>query len=177
MKTTRILLVMFLLLVQLKAFSQFNWAQIGVDGLTCSACSRSVEMSIRKLSFVDSVNMNLEHTEGKIIFKKGVKIEIEKIAKAVVDAGFSLRSLYAGINIAPLNISNDFCWVYENDNYHFIKIDNARELKGIVTLKFIGEKFMSKKEFKNWKMYCNTNCNVPTSQNTPLSKTYYVSLL
>ena len=177
MKTNKILLFLFLLVAQSSTYAQFTWAQIGVDGLTCSACTRSVEMSIRKLSFVDSVSMNLEHTEGKIIFKKGSKVEIDKIAKAVVDAGFSIRSLYAGINVDQLKVMNDLCWAFENDNYHFVKITDNKDLKGPVALKFVGEKFMSKKEFKTWKMYCTNTCTIPASSTIPVSKNYYVSLL
>ena len=115
MKPFRILiLTLSFIIVALHSFAQLNWAQIGVDGLTCSACTRSVEMSIRKLTFVDSVTMNLEHTTGKITFKKGAKVEIDKIAKAVTDAGFSLRSLYAGINISELKVTENACWQFEN---------------------------------------------------------------
>ncbi len=178
MKTFRILPVLFFLIfIQLKSNAQFASAEIGVDGLTCSACTRSVEMSIRKLSFVDSVSMNLEHTEGKIIFKKGSKVDIEKIAKAVEDAGFSLRSLTAEITIDGLKTSNDFCWDYQNNVYHFVKMPANTELKGPVKLKFIGGEFMSNKEFKTWKIYCTSTCNSGTPANAPHSKNYYVSLL
>ena len=168
-------LFLFFLFLGFRTFAQFSWVQIGVDGLTCSACSRSVEMSIRKLSFVDSVVMNLEHTQGKITFKKEAKVDIDKIAKAVTDAGFSLRSLYAGITIPELTINNDFCWILENNNYHFIKVADSKVLKGTVALQFVGEKFMSKKEFKNWKMFCITTCTNSSISTTPFSKTYYVS--
>lgn len=178
MKTFRILsLLFFLILAQLKMSAQFASAEIGVDGLTCSACTRSVEMSIRKLSFVDSVSMNLEHTEGKIIFKKGAKVDIEKIAKAVVDAGFSLRSLNAEIIIDDLKAGNDFCWDYQDNVYHFVKMPEYVELKGPVKLKFIGSEYMSNKEYKAWKIYCTDACNSGTPANAPHSKNYYVSLL
>ncbi len=171
------ILFIFLTLITLNSFAQFNSAQIGVDGLTCSACTRSVEMSIRKLSFVDSVIMNLEHTTGKITFKKGAKVEIDKIAKAVTDAGFSLLSLSAEIYIPELKISNNTCCQFESNNYHFIKTPDNKELKGTTTLQFIGQKFMSNKEYKNWKQYCIDACTPPTPQTTVVSKTYYVSLL
>src|ERR1700759_2288056 len=90
------LLFLLFLVASLHLRAQFTWAEIGVDGLTCSACTRSVEMQIRKLDFVDSVSMNLEHTDGKIFFKKGAAVNIEKISQAVVDAGFSVRYLRAG---------------------------------------------------------------------------------
>lgn len=132
-------------------------------------------MGIRKLTFVDSVSMNLENTQGKIVFKKGAKVEMEEIAKAVIGAGFSLRSLYASIDVGTLKIQNNFCWGYENDSYHFVKVDEHVNLKGLVLLKFVGEKYMSKKEFKNWKMVCTESCT-PELQLMPGSQKYYVTL-
>ena len=136
--------------------AQFLWAEVGVDGLTCSACSRSVEMSIVKLNFVDSVVMNLEHTEGKIYFKKNTKVEMDKIAQAVVDAGFSVRFLKAAflfnagsVFFAP-SVSGKNQFVYENTIYQFLKpLDKT--LSGETTITFIGKKFLSKKEFAHWK--------------------------
>jgi copper chaperone CopZ len=133
----------------LLCFGQFKSAEIGVDGLTCSACTRSVEMSIRKLNFVRDVVMNLENTEGKIIFKDSVKIEIDKIAKAVTDAGFSVRYLHASFNFNNIPVSENFCWNYEGGQYQFVKTED-KKLNGVVTLKFIGEKYLSKKEIKKW---------------------------
>lgn len=67
----KVLLSLTLLFITLSgAKAQFLWAEIGVDGLTCFACSRSVEISVRKLDFVDSVVMNLEYTDRKVYFKK-----------------------------------------------------------------------------------------------------------
>ena len=48
------------------ASAQFQTVYIGVNGLTCSQCSRTVEMSIRKLDFVGDVQMNLAHTESRM---------------------------------------------------------------------------------------------------------------
>lgn len=178
MKTIRILPILFLLmLAQFNASAQFTSAEIGVDGLTCSACTRSVEMSIRKLGFVDSVAMNLEHTEGTVIFKKNAKVDIEKIAKAVTDAGFSLRSLTASVNVNELKAGNDFCWVYENNTYHFVKMPAAADLKGTIKLRFIGADYMSKKELRGWKNYMTSSCNEATPHDAPSSKSYYVSPL
>ena len=172
-----LLFILFSFISLSSAIAQFSWAQLGVNGLTCSACSRSVEMSIRKLSFVDSVIMNLENTAGKIVFKKGAKVEIEKIAKAVTDAGFSVRSLYAGISVESISVTNDYCWNFENNTYHFIKITESKELKGTVSLKFIGDKYMPRNEYKEWKTYIISPCVSPANTAIPSSKTYYVSLL
>ena len=153
----RVLVVILVMLSVQLSRAQFTWAQIGVDGLTCSACTRSVEMSIRKLDFVDSVAMNLEHTEGKIIFKKGSKVEIEKIAGAVIDAGFSLRYLHAAVILKDVKISDNYCYSFEGNSYQFVKTEN-KTLNGESIIKFLGAKYLSGKEFKSWKPSLKSNC-------------------
>src|SRR4051812_38883306 len=96
-RNIRLLFFMLTLFVAETAQSsaQFKSAMVGVNGLTCSACTRTVEMSIRKLDFVQDVTMNLENTEGKIVFKENADVDISKVARAVTDAGFSVRYLTA----------------------------------------------------------------------------------
>ena len=88
-----LLLILQCLFLPKAITAQYTSARIGVNGLTCSACTRSVEMSIRKLPFIENVEMNLENTDGILKFKKGQEVDIFKIAQAVVDAGFSVRFL------------------------------------------------------------------------------------
>lgn len=134
----------------MKVSAQFKSAEIGVDGLTCSACTRAVEMNIRKLDFVDSVAMNLENTQGKIVFKPGKKVSIEKIARAVMDAGFSVRFMKANFKFNNLAVSPAYNWVNEDEHYCFVGKD-SKILDGEIVLEFIGEKFMPAKTYKSWK--------------------------
>lgn len=152
-----------------KVLAQFSWVQIGVDGLTCSQCSRNVEMSIRKLDFVKDVKMNLENTEGKVIFHEGPKVNIEKIAQAVFDAGFSVRYLKAGFVFNNLSVSNGFNWTNDNEQYCFVKTE-SKILKGEATLTFIGQKYMPAKEYKEWKKKITECCGVNKEM------VYYVTL-
>lgn len=151
------------------ANAQFETVYIGVNGLTCSQCSRTVEMSIRKLDFVDNVQMNLQHTEGKIILKKNKKADIDKIAQAVFDAGFSVRYLQADIMIDNSATETGTCFKYKGDEFVFA--ETPREpIKGTVKLKFIGKKFMPKNEFKKMESTMNASCGNTTG------KIYHVSL-
>jgi copper chaperone CopZ len=75
-----------LLLVSLRAHSQFISAELGVDGLTCSMCARSVEMSIRRLPFVKEVTVDLRATTMKVEFKRAAG-DIEKLASSVMTPG------------------------------------------------------------------------------------------
>lgn len=140
-----------------KANAQFTEARIGVNGLTCSQCTRSVEMQLRKLPFVSQVKMDLEHTSGLIYFKENSKVSMEALAKAVKDAGFSLRYLYAVMNTAGINISDkDPCFRYRNDTYyqlHPIPVKGAT-----VTLQFIGNNYTSRKERNRYPIPVKVPC-------------------
>jgi copper chaperone CopZ len=104
------LFVVSCILLSLVGRTQFISAEIGIDGLTCSACTRSAEMSIRKLPFVADVKMNIENTNGIITFKADTTIDMRKIAQAVVDAGFSVRYLTAIYKLSgALNIEENYC--------------------------------------------------------------------
>ena len=141
----------------LQTKAQFSDAEIGVNGLTCSQCSRSVEFSIKKLDFVKDVQMDLEHTQGKIIFKPGMKVYIEKIARAVEEAGFSVRYLTADFVFDNVTIQEGYCFPFENRLYQFVKTE-PKNLRGTTQIKFIGKNFLPKKEYKGWELDLKPKC-------------------
>jgi copper chaperone CopZ len=134
-------------------FSQTIWAkitsvQIGVDGLTCSMCSRSVEMAIKKLAFVEEVKMDLKQTQGTITFKAGQNVNFKQLAKAVKDAGFSVRFLKASIDDLPPT-KNDAITIGDNT----IKLVNTvSDNTKAITLVLLGFDYMNKKNLKTWQM-------------------------
>jgi copper chaperone CopZ len=140
------------------AHAQFQAVYIGVNGLTCSQCTRTVEMSIRKLDFVEDVDMNLEHTEGKIMLKKNKKVDIDKIAQAVVNAGFSLRYLQADLMVDSSIARSGECFNYKGDAYEFAQAPKD-PLKGVVKLKFIGKKYLPKNELKKMEPLTDNKCS------------------
>lgn len=165
----RVVLLIFSLCFSFVSQAQFKEVEVGVNGLTCSQCTRSVEMHIRKLPFVKNVDMNLEHTNGKVFFNEQKKVDVNKIAQAVNDAGFSVRSLQAQFSFDHTNISSGYCFDYAGDQYQFVEVPK-KELNGPVTLKFIGENFLPKKDYKKWKQNLKSNCTNNTG------KTYYVTM-
>ena len=175
MPKIRLYSMLLWLIISFAGKAQFKSAVIGVDGLTCSACSFATEKSLLKLQTIDSVYMQLEENTATVFFKLGAKINMNDVAKKVVDAGFSVRNLIALVNVGELKLAPDFCWSYENDVYHFVKITAAAELKGDVHLQFIGDKFMPAKEFKKWKLYCKNACATSITQ-APYSHNYYVTI-
>ena len=140
-------LLCFTIFFAVSSNAQFETVYIGINGLTCSQCSRTVEMKIRKLDFVADVQMNLEHTEGTVSLKKDKKADMEKIAQAIADAGFSARYLQADLRVANSIVIAGQCLSYQGDQYTFVK-PPKEPLKGIIKLQFLGKKFQPKNEFK-----------------------------
>lgn len=94
-----------------------KWADIGVNGLTCPMCTRSVEMSLMRLDFVDSVVMSLETTDGRIFFKKNMPINLNQVAKAVVNAGFSVRFVKLQMSFDDIPLNNDGSFVFQGQTF------------------------------------------------------------
>ncbi len=163
---TTLLLVIFF---TISAEAQFENVYIGVNGLTCSQCSRTVELSIRKLDFVADVQMNLEHTEGKVVLKKNKKPDMDKIAQAIVNAGFSVRYLQADLHVDNSVVTSGSCFSYNGDQYVLTDAPN-KPIAGELKLKFIGKKYMAKNDFKKMEAHMNDKCG-----NTA-GKVYHVAL-
>ena len=161
MRNLKVVCLLFVLLTSIGVKAQFISAEIGIDGLTCSACTRSAEMSIRKLPFVADVKMNIENTNGIITFKADTTIDMRKIAQAVVDAGFSVRYLTAIYKLSgALNIEENYCMNVYSFYYQFTNI-TPQKLKNNITLKFIGKEFLPAKEMKKWKDKLKPQCKDP----------------
>lgn len=147
----KLVLVFILISLSHIASAQFRSATIGIDGLTCSMCSNSVEKLIRQLNFVEDVKMDLNNTTAQVFFRNGRKVDIHALAQKVFDSGFSVRTLQANFNVGEKVIVKEGAgFEYEGDQYILVK-PSEKEIRGEITITFIGKKFLSKKEFDHWK--------------------------
>jgi copper chaperone CopZ len=147
---SRFLIVIALSIITMHSFAGIKWVDIGVNGLTCSACTRSVEMSVSKLYFVESVEMSLEKTEGRIYVKEGEPINLKAIAQAVVDAGFSVRFLKVEFNFNDVTVHDDGTFNYQGQPYVWLEYKNGLA-KSDILLKLVDEDFLPRKEGSLWK--------------------------
>jgi copper chaperone CopZ len=157
------------LLLQLNVRADLLWVQLGVDGLTCSQCCRSVELSLRRLEFVNEVKMDLESTEARITFKPGLRVSVDRIARAVTDAGFSVRFLKGGLLVNNLDVKENSCYKTEEGQLQFVKTGN-KLLNGEVALTFLGKDFLSRNGYKQWKDALKLSCAAGSN------KLYFVTL-
>lgn len=163
------LVIFIFLFASVECEAQIKSAKIGVNGLTCSACCRTVEMSIRKLSFVKDVKMNLENTDGEIFFANGADVDIEKIAKAITNAGFSVRFITASFLFSNLKVGKGFCFNAGKYNLQFINA-TERVLNGETKIKFEGQQFQPKGDYNKVKSLLVNSC---ADKN---EKVYFVTL-
>jgi len=150
------IVILFSLFIKI-GIAQIQYAELGIDGLTCSQCTRNVELSLRKLEFVSDVQMNLENTQGKILFNANKNISLKALSKAVIDAGFSVRYLTISYLFKQQSISDGFCFEDENRTLQFVAIKN-QVLDGTHNLKILGKVYQNKKEYKLWKSRINNTC-------------------
>lgn len=138
------------------AMGQIEAATIGINGLTCSQCSRSVEMSLRKLPFVANVVMNLEHTRGVVYFKSDQKIDLNQLADAPSDAGFSTAYVQLKFDFSGIRPGAD-CFVYRGKAFYFLQ-PLTPDHPSVMDFQVIAKGFLPKKEMKNYSLKASGSC-------------------
>ncbi len=158
------LVFIFIFLAYGISFSQIDTVRIRVIGLTCSSCSKSVEEKLIHVSFVKSVQMNLNRNEATILVDFSMQVNWNLLAKAVNDAGFSVGAcIVPGCKVDGYKMNSKPC----DENYFYVgDITMAGITKPYYTL--VGKNFMEKKLYKEWQQKILMQGYVD-----PASVTYY----
>lgn len=147
----RLLLWVFLAGAQ-SAVAQYAEVRIGVDGLTCSQCTRSVEMQLRRLDVVKDVRMNLEHTNGIVRLDSTKNTDLSRLAKAVKNAGFSVRY----IRVPVMLDSGSSCITRGTTTYQLL--GPAAETAGSQWVQVLDAGLMSRREWRRWEPQLKKKC-------------------
>ncbi|MBL0342523.1 MAG: heavy-metal-associated domain-containing protein [Bacteroidetes bacterium] len=131
------------------SFSQVVSISLGLDGLTCPLCSRGVENSLKKLTFIEEITMDLENTSATITFKPNSTVSYAEVIKKVFDAGFSTRFLIVRVNMAFMNQSSNKCLNYGGISYQIINSENSA-FTGFINLQVIDKDYMQVREFSKY---------------------------
>ena len=83
-------LVGLLIFFAATAQAQFSKASSQASGLTCSMCSKAVKTALEQVSFVDKVQVDIKNQQYNLTFNANEEVDIDALAKAVQDAGFSV---------------------------------------------------------------------------------------
>ena len=144
-KGITILIFGMFLLIQQPACAQIDTVRIYVNGLTCSSCSKAVEEKLIQVSYVKSVRMNLNLNEAAVLVDFSKEIDWDLLAKAVVNAGFSVGSFFVP---ACEKIAYALNGVPCIDNYFYIGTDKSSSSK--IQYRLVGKYFMDKKTYREW---------------------------
>ena len=146
------LVILFVLVFYnpVKSLAGLKWIEVGINGLTCSLCSRSVENSLGRLAFVSKVEMKLEETEAKIFLKENEEVDLLKIEKAIASAGFSIRFLKLAINFNDVVLASDGFFSLKGNNFYWQK-PATNPTNPNTILKVVDPVFLSGKEKTFWK--------------------------
>ncbi len=155
MKTIISLLLVLFLGAQSQA--QISKASLQASGLTCSMCSKAVKSALEEVSFVDKVDVDIKNQQYNLTFKNSAAVDIDALAKAVEDAGFSVASFKITADMAHVSADKDKHVKIGNQYFHFLN-GKGQQLNGSTTLTIVDKAFVPAKEFKKWsgasKMQC-----------------------
>ena len=148
MKTIKYFMLLTVLLASGQLFAQkISKAELQVNGLTCSMCSKATETSLKSLGFIENVTPDLDRNIFVLTFKKDQQVDIDQIRDKVQDAGFSIGELSATINFNQTVI--DEAGLAQSGSTVF-KFTNAKgkTLNGPVTARVLDKDFISSSAFK-----------------------------
>lgn len=129
--------------------AQIVKAELIANGLTCSMCSNATLNQLKTISFLDSIDTDVEHTKFILYFNKSKEVDLKLIKSKVEDAGFSVGSLVLFMNFDTLEVDEGFHYSIGNSTYHFM--DTKKQLlNGINQIKVIDKGFLSDKEYKKY---------------------------
>ena len=63
--------------------------KLGIDGMTCGGCVRSVEQALQRVPGVRKVSVSLDRKEATV---EGDGLDRARLEGAVLDAGYELRA-------------------------------------------------------------------------------------
>lgn len=67
--------------------------RMNVLGMTCEFCERALEKNLARVPGVESARAWLDKGLAEVTLKKGARVDIEKLTRAVKDGGLTLKNI------------------------------------------------------------------------------------
>jgi mercuric ion binding protein len=90
--TRKLSLLVAGLVFTIAALAAGNGYVIGVDGLSCPFCAYGIEKRLTKVDGVTDVQVDVNQSLVHVTLQEGKPLTEERAARAVDEAGFTLRS-------------------------------------------------------------------------------------
>ncbi|HEY0176555.1 MAG TPA: hypothetical protein VGC08_09270, partial [Pedobacter sp.] len=80
MKTIRYFILFSIVFFSGQTFAQqISKAELQVNGLTCSMCSRATETSLKSLGFIETITPDLNRNVFVLTFRKDQRVNMDQI--------------------------------------------------------------------------------------------------
>lgn len=146
-----------ILFASFSAGAQFKSASLQAAGLTCAMCTKAINKSLDRLSFIAKVEPDIKNSAFNITFKEGADVDFDALKKAVEDAGFSVARLKVTGSFNNLSVQNDAHVQVDGKTFHFLNIGN-RKLNGQQSIVLVDKDFVSDKEYKKYSAATKMSC-------------------
>ena len=161
----KLILLILMLSVGFVSSGQVTKISLQASGLTCSMCSKAVKTALEEVSFVEKVQVDIKNQKYNMTFKEGAHVEIDELAKAVEDAGFSVASLVVTATVENQKLEKDNHIKIGNSYFHFLNA-SGQQINGSTNFNIVDKKFVAEKEFKKYKALTKMKC-VETGMSEP----------
>lgn len=146
MLKNQILLLAFIFTLLNGVFAQqIEYVEMGIDGVTCSLCMRTVDVALSRVKGVSHVQANIAATTVRVYAQKSSDFHIGSLVKAVGDAGFSVRFVKVYFtNPVQLNNCHQLaggCWSWLDPNYAAVPVQQVY---------LVSAKLLSANRFDAW---------------------------
>lgn len=101
------------------------------------------------LPFLDSIDIDIEHTQFILHFKPNTPFDLRAIRSRVEDAGFSVGALVLFMAFDQVAVENDFHYPVGDIMYHFMDT-KKQTLNNIHQVQVIDKGFVTDKEYKKY---------------------------
>jgi hypothetical protein len=119
-------------------------AEVQVNGLTCSMCNLSVYKALKNISFIDSIQTQLNSAVYSLTIKSGAYLDPAVLRKQIEGAGFSVGKLRLFFQPLDVQWEKNEHLAYGNFYFHLLA-DVVTTQNWSVEVK--DKKFVSTKEF------------------------------
>ena len=153
----RYILIILLSVSSFSVSAQFSKASIQASGLTCAMCTKAINNALEKVAFVQSVKSDISSSSFNVVFKSNAKIDVDRLRKAVEDAGFSVSKMKLTANFDALAVKNDEHVNIEGTTFHFIRVSD-QTLNGQKEITMVDKNFIGGKEFKKYSAATKMAC-------------------
>ena len=145
----KIIILFFSIVSVVNANAQISKAELIANGLTCSMCSNATYNQLKTITFLDSIDTDVEHTKFILYFNPEKTFDLKLIKTKVEDAGFSVGSLVLFMKFDNVAVEDDFHYIVGDITYHFMDT-KKQTLNNINQVKVIDKGFVSDKEYKKY---------------------------